>query len=87
MLSRWTEPTELIPTDGIVRETAGEITRGKTTDVDKTRAVYDWILANTYREPKVRGCGVGDIKTMLETQNFGGKCGDINALFAASCAR
>jgi transglutaminase-like putative cysteine protease len=39
------------------------------------------VVANTHREPKVRGCGVGDIKTMLETQNFGGKCGDINALF------
>lgn len=80
-LRRWTQPTELMPTDGIVRDTAEEITRGKSTDVDKTRAVYDWILANTYREPKVRGCGVGDIKTMLETRNFGGKCGDINALF------
>src|SRR5687767_11954244 len=50
-------------------------------DRDKVKAVYDWILANTYREPEVRGCGVGDIKSMLETQNFGGKCGDINALF------
>ena len=78
---RWTEATELIPTDGIVRETAEEITRGKTTDLARTQAVYDWILANTYREPKVRGCGVGDIKSMLETRNFGGKCGDINALF------
>jgi transglutaminase-like putative cysteine protease len=29
----------------------------------------------------VRGCGVGDIKAMLETGNMGGKCGDINALF------
>jgi transglutaminase-like putative cysteine protease len=70
-----------MPTDGIVRQTAQEITRGRATDLDKTRAVYDWILANTYREPKVRGCGVGDIRAMLETQNFGGKCGDINALF------
>lgn len=78
---KWTEATELMPTDGIVRETAEQVTRGKTTDVDRTRAVYDWILANTYREPKVRGCGTGDIKTMLETRNFGGKCGDINALF------
>jgi transglutaminase-like putative cysteine protease len=80
-LRKWTESTELMPTDGIVRKTAEEITRGKPTDLDKVKAVYDWILANTYREPKVRGCGVGDIKTMLETQNFGGKCGDINALF------
>jgi transglutaminase-like putative cysteine protease len=80
-LRLWTEPTELMPTDGIVRKTAEEATRGRTSDVDKTKAIYDWILANTYREPKVRGCGVGDIKTMLETENFGGKCGDINALF------
>jgi transglutaminase-like putative cysteine protease len=81
VLRAWTRPTELMPTDGIVRATAEEITQGKTTDLDKVRAVYDWILANTYREPKVRGCGVGDIKSMLETRNFGGKCGDINALF------
>jgi len=81
LLRTWTKATELMPTDGIVRETALEITRGKTTDVEKVKAVYDWVLANTYREPKVRGCGVGDIKTMLETRSLGGKCGDINALF------
>jgi len=80
-LRMWTQPTDLMPTDGIVKVTADEITQGKTTDVEKVTAIYDWILANTYREPKVRGCGVGDIKTMLETRNFGGKCGDINALF------
>ena len=81
VLRAWTAATELMPTDGIVRDTALEVTRGKTGDLDKVKAVYDWILVNTYREPKVRGCGVGDIKTMLETKNFGGKCGDINALF------
>jgi len=81
LLRFWTKPTDLMPTDGIVRETALEVTKGKATDVEKVRAVYDWILATTYRELKVRGCGVGDIKAMLETRNFGGKCGDINALF------
>jgi transglutaminase-like putative cysteine protease len=80
-LRAWIQPTDLMPTDGIVRETATEITAGKTTDLDKVKAVYDWILANTYREPKVRGCGIGDIKAMLETKNFGGKCADLNGLF------
>jgi transglutaminase-like putative cysteine protease len=80
-LKMWTRSTDLMPTDGIVHETALQATKGKTTDVEKVKAVYDWILANTYREPKVRGCGVGDIKTMLETKSFGGKCGDINGLF------
>jgi transglutaminase-like putative cysteine protease len=80
-LKKWTEPTEFAPTDGIVRRTAEEITRGRHTDLDKTRAVYDWVLATTYREPTVRGCGVGDVRGMLETKNFGGKCADINPLF------
>jgi transglutaminase-like putative cysteine protease len=70
-----------MPTDGIVRETAQEATKGKRGDLDKTRALYDWILANTYRDVKVRGCGIGDIKAMLETKNFGGKCADLNGLF------
>jgi len=76
-----TAPTELIPTDGIVRKTAYEITRGKSADLDKARAIYDWIVDNTFRDPKVKGCGVGDIKSMLETGNLGGKCADLNALY------
>jgi transglutaminase-like putative cysteine protease len=77
----YTAPTELIPTDGIVRKTALEVTRGATDDVQKARAIYDWIVDNTFRDPKVKGCGVGDIKAMLETGNLGGKCADLNALF------
>jgi transglutaminase-like putative cysteine protease len=80
-LRYWTQPTDLMPTDGIVRDTAREVTKGARTDVERAQRLYDWIVMNTYREPKVRGCGVGDIKAMLETRNFGGKCGDINALF------
>jgi transglutaminase-like putative cysteine protease len=80
-LRYWVQPTELMPTDGIVRDTAREIVGKARTDVDKVQRIYDWIVENTHREPKVRGCGVGDIKAMLETKNLGGKCGDINALF------
>ncbi len=80
-LRYWLQPTDLMPVDGIVRDTAREVTQGARSDVEKVQRIYDWIVENTYREPKVRGCGVGDIKAMLETKNFGGKCGDINALF------
>jgi transglutaminase-like putative cysteine protease len=75
------ESTDLIPTDGIVRDTARSITRWKWGDVSKAEAIYQWIVENTYRDPKVKGCGWGDIKAMLETHNLGGKCGDLNALF------
>jgi transglutaminase-like putative cysteine protease len=84
-LKYWTQPTSLLPTDGIVRKTALEATKGASTDVQKAQKLYDWIVANTYREPKVRGCGEGDIKTMLETGNLGGKCADLNALFVGMC--
>lgn len=80
-LKKYLEPTELLPIDGIVRQTALEITQGAGTDLEKSRAIYEWIVDNTHRDAKVRGCGVGDIKTMLETKNLGGKCGDLNSLF------
>src|SRR5881396_41872 len=80
-LAKYLEATRLIRTDGIVRRTAVEITKGAKTELDKARAVYEWIVENTFRDPKVRGCGIGDISGMLETGNLGGKCADLNALF------
>jgi transglutaminase-like putative cysteine protease len=79
--ARFLRPTKLIPTDGIVKTTATEITRGAGTDFEKARAIYEWIVDNTFRDPKVRGCGVGDIRFMLESKNLSGKCADLNALF------
>lgn len=75
------EPSELIPTDGIVRDTAMKIVQGQRNNIDKARAIYEWMVDNTFRDAKVRGCGWGDIKSMLETGNLGGKCGDLSALF------
>src|SRR5262245_19295945 len=74
-------PTKLIPTDGIVKKTADAITRGAGTDIERARAIYEWIVVNTFRDPKTAGCGTGDIRFMLETNNLGGKCADLNALF------
>jgi transglutaminase-like putative cysteine protease len=80
-LAHFLQPTSLLPTDGIVRATAMEITRKARTDVEKARAIYEWIVENTHREASVRGCGFGDIRFMLESKNLGGKCADLNALY------
>ncbi|NLD53331.1 MAG: transglutaminase domain-containing protein [Burkholderiaceae bacterium] len=77
----WTASTELKPTDGIVRKTARDIVRGHASDLDKVRAIYRWVVANAHREPTTLGCGIGDIRVMLETGNLSGKCADLNALF------
>jgi transglutaminase-like putative cysteine protease len=80
-LEHFLRPTRMLPTDGIVKTTATEITKGAKTDVEKARAIYEWIVENTFRNPKTRGCGLGDIRFMLETKDLGGKCADLNALF------
>jgi transglutaminase-like putative cysteine protease len=80
-LKRYLRPTKLLPTDGIVKETAMEITSGAKTDLDKARAIYEWIVENTFRNPKTRGCGLGDIRFMLESKDLSGKCADLNALY------
>ncbi len=80
-LQYFLRPTKLMPTDGIVKSTADEITKGSKTDVAKARAIYEWIVDNTFRDPKTRGCGTGDIRFMLESRDLGGKCADLNALY------
>jgi transglutaminase-like putative cysteine protease len=80
-LKYFLQPTRYLPTDGIVKSTADEITKGAKTDVEKARAIYEWIVDNTFRNPKTRGCGVGDIRFMLESRDLGGKCADLNALY------
>lgn len=75
------EGTELIPVDGIVKETSDKIVAGRTGDIEKARAIYDWVVENTYRNAATRGCGTGDIAAMLKSGNLNGKCADLNALY------
>lgn len=75
------ESTELIPTGGEVRKIADEIVKGKKGILEKAEAVYDWVVANTYRDPNVKGCGLGIVEQMLAKR--GGKCVDISTLYVA----
>jgi transglutaminase-like putative cysteine protease len=80
-LDYFLQPSRYVPTDGIVKDTALKATAGAATDTEKARAIYEWVVANTFRDPKVRGCGRGDIRFMLESGDLGGKCADLNALY------
>jgi transglutaminase-like putative cysteine protease len=81
VLMRYTQSTSHMPTGGAVRELSSEIVKGAGDDVEKARAIYEWIVENTYRDPKTRGCGTGDVGFMVENKTWGGKCADLNALF------
>lgn len=82
-LQKYLRATALLPTDGIVRATAERICAGKHGEIDKARAIYEWVVENTTRDPKTPGCGMGDVGSMLKSGYLGGKCADINALFVA----
>lgn len=77
----WLRPTSLGPTDGPVKKTADRIVQGKTTLLQKARAIYEWTAHNTYRDPGTHGCGAGNVCSLLE--NPGGKCADIHSVFVA----
>jgi transglutaminase-like putative cysteine protease len=80
-LDYFLQPSRYVPTDGIVKATALKATAGATTDLEKARAIYEWVVDNTFRDPKIRGCGRGDIRAMLQSGDMGGKCADLNALY------
>ena len=73
--------TAFAPIDGEIKKLALKITQGKTTVLEKAKAIYDWTCENTYRDPKTRGCGEGDVCKLLAKP--GGKCADIHSVFVA----
>lgn len=74
--------TKYIPIDGKIKEIANRITLGETTVLERARAVYDWVVENTYRDPEIKGCGTGEVEALL-TKKAGGKCVDISSVFVA----
>lgn len=79
--NRYLSATAHVQTDGIVKETGDRIVAGRTDADAKARAIYDWIVDKAARDPGVRGCGLGDVKTTLTSGNLAGKCADLNSLF------
>lgn len=80
-LKQYLQATSRGPVTGRVKETAERITKGKTTVLEKSRGIYDWIVQNMYRDANVKGCGTGEVERLLEA--LGGKCGDIHSVYIA----
>ena len=80
-------PTTHIPTDGAVAKAAKKIVGNEKDPLKKARKIYDWIIANSYRDENVHGCGVGSPNEMLvqleKEDRMGGKCLDMSALTVA----
>lgn len=78
---QYLKATSLGPTTGRVKELTDKITKGKKTNLEKSRALYDWIVNNMHRDPNIKGCGFGDVEKLIVS--LGGKCGDIHSVYVA----
>jgi transglutaminase-like putative cysteine protease len=74
-------PTRLADLSGPEKELAAKLTAGKSANHEKALAIYDWIVENMFRDPGIKGCGIGEVDTLVRT--LGGKCGDIHSVFVA----
>lgn len=66
-----------------IMEIAARATAGKTGILEKAKAVYDWVVENTFRDPAVKACGLGIPMVTLFQSGGGGKCADISSVYVA----
>jgi transglutaminase-like putative cysteine protease len=78
-LKRWLQPDHLVPLDQRIRELSAEVTVGKTTELAKARAIYDYVLANMKYDKSGTGWGNGDIYWACDAKR--GNCTDFHSLF------
>ena len=76
---QWLEPDRLVPLDDYIRELAEEVTEGKTTVVEKARAIYDYTVDNLEYDKSGTGWGRGDIYYACDEKR--GNCTDFHAVF------
>lgn len=78
-VARWLEPDLLVPLDERIRTLAAEVTEGRRTDLDRARAIYDYVVDTMSYDKSGEGWGRGDIYWACDMKR--GNCTDFHALF------
>jgi hypothetical protein len=74
-------PDKLVPTTGVPAQLAATATEGKTTTIDKARAIYDYVFDNMKYDKTGTGWGHGDVLYACNAKK--GNCTDFHSLFIA----
>lgn len=77
--ARWLKPDRRVPLDDIIRRLAKQVTAGKRSDLDKARAIYDFVVDTMSYDKSGTGWGNGDIHWACDVKR--GNCTDFHALF------
>ncbi|MCQ9208583.1 MAG: transglutaminase domain-containing protein [Omnitrophica bacterium] len=79
-LSGFLQPNRLVPINGKIKALARKITQGKSNDLERVRAIYDYIINElTYSKDDPQVCGLGNSLLTLEFKK--GICTDYHSLF------
>ena len=82
-VEQFLKPDKLVPIDGKVTEWAREVTKGKRTDLEKARAIYDYTVSTMKYDKTGQGWGRGDIYFACDAKR--GNCTDFHAVFIGFC--
>lgn len=74
-------PDVLVPTTGRPAELASTVTSGKTTKLEKARAIYDYVVSTLRYDKTGTGWGRGDVLWACQAKR--GNCTDFLSLFIA----
>jgi transglutaminase-like putative cysteine protease len=74
-------PDKLVPITGLPAELAAKVTTNESSQLDKARAIYDYVFANMSYEKTGTGWGRGDVLYACNAKK--GNCTDFHSLFIA----
>ena len=74
-------PDALVPVSGLPAELAAKVTADKSSELQKARALYDYVLANMRYDKSGTGWGRGDVLYACDAKH--GNCTDFHSLFIA----
>jgi transglutaminase-like putative cysteine protease len=77
-VQRYLQPDNLVPLNGVIAELAKQQTAGDTTDLEKARHIYNYVLANMRYDKSGQGWGRGD--AMWACSSKRGNCTDFHSL-------
>lgn len=80
---RYLRPSRLVPITGRIRQLARQTTAGKTTDLEKAKAIYDEVTSSMKYEKAGEGRGRGDALYACDARK--GNCTDFHALLIGMC--
>ncbi|MCF6158019.1 MAG: transglutaminase domain-containing protein [wastewater metagenome] len=82
-VKKWLQSDQPLPINTHIKERAAQIVKGKTTDLEKARAIYDYVVTDFTYKKSGTGLEGGDVILMCDVKS--GNCTDFHSVFIEFC--